>query len=256
MADGSRPIFAVCGKGGVGKTVVSALLGRALLDAGHQPLLLVDADPVGGLSAAIGERAVRTLGDVRRQVIERARSQGEDEKQRLADELDYMVLEALVERDQYGLLSIGRSDGRGCFCPVNTLLRSAIDVVTEPFAAVLIDAEAGIEQINREVTRRVTQVIAVTDGSARAAETISLIASLIGERALGVVANRGEAGALEALPEGAVPLGVFPEDDELRQLDRTGRPLWELDDRSPARRAARLLAERLLPGLGTHPCPP
>ena len=59
------PIIAVCGKGGVGKTVFSALLARALAAAGVQPLLLVDADPVGGLTSAIGERAVETLSGVR-----------------------------------------------------------------------------------------------------------------------------------------------------------------------------------------------
>lgn len=245
MAETTRPIFAVCGKGGVGKTVVSALLGRTLLDAGVRPLLLIDADPVGGLAAAVGEPVVRTLGDVRSQVIERARRRGEDEKQRLAAELDYMVLEALIERDDYGLLAIGRNTNRGCFCPVNTLLRSAIDVVADPFAAVLIDAEAGIEQINREVTRRVTQVIAVTDGSARAREALSLIVGLTGERPVGVVANRGEAAALEALPDGAVALGTLPEDDGLRQFDRQGRPLWQLDRDGAVWGAARGIARRL-----------
>lgn len=239
------PVWAICGKGGVGKTVLSALLGRALLDAGIGPLLLVDADPVGGLTAAIGERAVKTLGDVREEVLRRARLRGDDEQQRLADELDYLVLEALVERDRYGLLSIGRNRSPGCFCPVNKLLRSAIDVLSEPFAHVLIDAEAGIEQINREVTRRVTQVIAVTDGSARAAETVALIGSLTGERPLYVVANRGEEAALASLPARALGVGTLPEDDELRQFDRTGRPLWELPGSSPAARAAAAIAARL-----------
>jgi CO dehydrogenase maturation factor len=245
MTDGSPPILAVCGKGGVGKTAVSALLSRALLDAGVRPLLLVDADPVGGLTSAIGERAVKTLGDVRSEVIDRARHRGEDEKQRLADEIDYMVLEALVERDDYGLLSIGRNTNKGCFCPVNTLLRSAIDLVVHPFAAVLIDAEAGIEQINRQVTRRVSQVVVVTDGSARAADALGLIAALAGETPLGVVANRGEAAALDSLPRGAAPLGTLPEDGELRQFDRAGRPLWELSAQSPARAAARGVARLL-----------
>lgn len=245
MQKAERPVIVVCGKGGVGKTALSALLARALLDAGVRPLLLIDADPVGGLGAAIGERGDKTLGAVRERVIAAARAAGEAERERLAASLDYMVLEALCERDDYSLLSMGHNTSKGCFCPVNKLLRSAIDQVVAPFAAVLIDAEAGIEQINREVTRRVTHVIAVTDGSARSVQAVQLIAELVPAGILSVVANRGETSALVELPEGAGVLGTVPEDPALREFDRLGRPLWELDPTTPARSAAAELAREL-----------
>jgi len=65
--------MAVCGKGGVGKTVFSALFSRVLIEQGLTPLLLVDADPVGGLTSAIGEKAVNTLAGVRDRFIGEAR---------------------------------------------------------------------------------------------------------------------------------------------------------------------------------------
>jgi CO dehydrogenase maturation factor len=230
-----KPVLAICGKGGVGKTAVCALLSRVLLDAGVRPLLLVDADPVMGLTSAIGERVAKTLGTVREEVLASVR-EGEDAKQALADRLDYLVLEALEERDGYSLLAMGRKREEGCFCPVNSLLRDALDLLLGPFAAVLIDAEAGIEQVNRQVTRRTSQILLVTDGSRRAAATLALLAELRG-------ANRGA--TAEALPEGLDLAAMIPEDETLRRFDQEGRSLWDLPPDGPAMLAARRLAQAL-----------
>jgi len=240
-----KPIIAICGKGGVGKTVLCALLSRTLIDAGTKPLLLVDADPVAGLTSAIGERGrIRTLGEVREQIISTVK-QDEDAKRKVADQLDYLVLEALAERDGYSLFAMGRNERKGCYCPVNSLLRDAIDIIQRPYPAVLIDAEAGIEQINRQVTRRVSRVVVVTDGSTRSAETLALITQLIDPARITAVANRCDAPPAGPLPGGVEYLGALPEDDELRQFDREGRPLWELPADNPTLCAARAIARRL-----------
>ena len=237
-------ILALCGKGGVGKTAISALLGRAILDGQGGPVLFVDADPVGGLTLAIGETSVRNLADVRREVLAAARAaQDEGDLVRLADEVDYLLQAALLERDEYAVLSMGKREGRGCNCRVNALLRDAIDLAASPFAVVLIDAEAGIEQINRQVTRRVQRLVAITDGSVRGANTISLIAELFGPEKMFALGNRTD--DLGVLPEGVASLGCFPEDELLRSFDRTGRTLWDLPIESPARIAAAQLARDL-----------
>lgn len=241
----TKPILAVCGKGGVGKTAVSALLARAVLDHGATPLLLIDADPVTGLTQALGERAWRTLAEVRAHLIASARDSDDTAREQLARELDYLVLEALQERDGYALLAMGRTAEKGCFCPVNTLLRHAIDALAEPFAAVLIDAEAGVEQISREVTQGVTQVVVVTDGSRRSVHTLEVIVGMIGAGRVAVVENRGPAGRGGSVPEGVRRAGAVPEDAALGELDRQGRSLWELPTDNPARVAARSVAARL-----------
>ncbi len=245
MTRDEKPIIAICGKGGVGKTVLSALVSRALIDAGTNPLLLVDADPVAGLTSAIGERGrIRTLGEVREQIISTVK-QGEDAKRKVADQLDYLVLEALAERDGYSLFAMGRNERKGCYCPVNSLLRDAIDIIARPYPAVLIDAEAGIEQINRQVTRRVSRVVVVTDGSTRSAETLALITELVDPARITAVANRCDAPPEGPLPGGVQYLGALPEDDVLRQFDREGRPLWELPADNPTMKAARHIARAL-----------
>ena len=233
------PILAVCGKGGVGKTVFSALLSRVLREFGVVPLLLIDADPVGGLTAAIGENAPHTLAGVRDQFIQTARSGGKAKIARAAGQLDYFVLQALVEHHDYSLLAMGHNQEKGCFCPANNLLRSAINSLVSAFAGVVIDAEAGIEQINRDVTRRVTQIVVVVDASQRSLETLRVISEMIGASRIAVVANRVSGEVKLSLPDGLRLLGRIPENEELRQFDREGRSLWQLPSDNAALEAVR-----------------
>lgn len=236
------PVLAVCGKGGVGKTVFSALLSRVLIDAGYSPLLLVDADPVGGLTSAIGETATDTLAGVRDRFIQTARTGDKAELVNAADELDYFILKALVERGNYSLLSMGRNAEKGCFCSANKLLRTAIDSLVPSFSSMLIDAEAGIEQINRDVTGRVTQVVVVVDASQRSLDTLRTIIEMVGPGQVAVVANRVSSAEAFQLPEGIPLLGLIPENEELRDFDRAGRPLWQLPAENEALLAVRKIA--------------
>ncbi len=258
-------VLAVCGKGGVGKTAFSALLSRIFIESGVAPLLLVDADPVAGLLGAIGESTVDTLAGVRERFIATVRQGGRDAAVEAAQLLDYALLEALVERDSYALLAMGHNAGKGCFCPANRLLRSALERLLPSFSAVLLDAEAGIEQIRRDITEHVTCVIAVVDASKRSLDTLRRIADEVGPSRVAVVVNRtpspkGVPGAEPPpaperllLPEGVTWLGVVPEDDELRRFDQDGRSLWDLPADNPAVIAVREIAGALQRHLAHDP---
>ena len=126
-------------------------------------------------------------------------------------------MQALVERTDYSLLAMGRSREKGCFCPANTLLREAIDFLSDPFAAILIDAEAGLEQIQRRVTRNVTQIIAISDGSQRSRDIIKYMSEMVGHQKLVAVTNRVQQNT-QNRPYSCELLGSIPEDDILRQL--------------------------------------
>ncbi|MGK5091166.1 AAA family ATPase [Deltaproteobacteria bacterium TL4] len=240
-----QPIIAVCGKGGVGKTVLSALLSRTLIDLGIQPLLLVDADPAGGLVSVIGERSAKTLGQVRDEIIAAARGASKEGKVELAEQVDYLLLEALTERADYSLLSMGHSSKKGCYCPVNRLLREAIDLIASQFSAIVIDAEAGLEQINRQVTQRVSQVIVVVDGSIRSLETLEMISQLAPDFHIAVVANRVSELEKVQLPQNMKLVGTIPEDALLRRFDREGTSLWKLPSANPAVVAVREIVHTL-----------
>jgi CO dehydrogenase maturation factor len=224
-------VLAILGKGGAGKTVLSALIARTLLDRGEKPLLLVDADPTGGLAFAVGADTQDTVGAVREKLIKDA-SRPDIDRNSVAQQIDWMILEALQEHETFSLLSMGRTDTKGCFCPLNTILRTAIEKLAEGFKYVILDAEAGIEQVNRQVVKRVNVPVVVTDGSRRGRQAAGAIAGLLskykfGRQQPGLVLNRVE-DLLGGAPEGLDFWGTIPDDAEVRRFDQQGRSLLEL----------------------------
>jgi CO dehydrogenase maturation factor len=235
-------ILSVCGKGGVGKTTVSAVAAQALSQKDGMRTLVVDADPAGGLAVALGLQPRKTLNDVRKEIIEEVKAGGRDEKD-LAVSLDYLLAEALTERGNLALLSIGRPEDAGCYCKVNVILKDAIEGLAERFDATVIDAEAGIEQVNRKVLSSVDYVLLVSDTSAKSvkvAQTIKGVADhMIGGQGSGLLVNRArdadEAGTVERGTTLEV-LGWVPEDDTVRRFDGEELSFLELPE-CPARAA-------------------
>ncbi len=248
-------LVAVCGKGGVGKTAFTAMMSRVLTEsdkAGN--LLLIDADPANGLTIALDTQVKRTMGEVREEIIETSRKATQEEKQQLSDMIDYMVLEALTEHEKFGLLAMGRSESKGCFCPVNTILRGMIEELSQSFDTIVIDGEAGVEQINRQVMRRVDTLIIVSDATSRGLRTASLVKQMVEDEGviecgrLGLVLNRVQ-GNKALLEEAAAKVGIevfgsIPQDEQVAYFDLVGRPLTELPADSPGIEAVREIVER------------
>jgi len=248
-------LVAVCGKGGTGKTAFTALLSRELVASGRAGnLLLIDADPAMGLPIALGIEVERTMGQVREEIIETARRGKREEKLRLVDMLDYMALEALTERDDFALLAMGRTETLGCYCPVNDLLRGTIETLSRSFDTILIDGEAGLEQINRQVMRGVDTLMIVSDATSRGIQTAGLIRKMVRDdgviecERLALVFNRVQ-GNEEILERAAGEIGLevagwIPHDDAIAYHDLLGKPLCELPLDSPGRVAVREIAAR------------
>ncbi len=247
-------LIAVCGKGGVGKTAFTAMMSKVLMEsdaAGN--LLLIDADPAKGLTLALDTEVKRTMGEVREEIIETSRRATREEKQQLSDMIDYMVLEALTEHEDFGLLAMGRSESKGCFCPVNTILRGMIEELAKSFDTILIDGEAGVEQINRQVVRRVDTLIIVSDATSRGLQTASLVKRMVEDEGviecqrIGLVLNRvqgNEALVNEAAAKvGIEVLGLIPQDEQIAYFDLVGKPLTELPADSPGISAVREIVQ-------------
>jgi len=235
--DKTPRILAVCGKGGVGKTSISAMLARHFSRDPGNRVLAIDADPAIGLATALGITVGKTVDDIRNDLIRQVTSGQSADKARMLAMLDYEMFSAIEERRNLAFIAIGRPEKEGCYCQVNHILKDVIASVAGNFNYVVIDGEAGIEQVNRRVMETVTHLLLVSDASAkgiRVADTIRQVAAAaIGFERAGLILNRirdsGEYDRL-AIPPGMEPLGWLPEDDRLRDADIKGESLLDLPD--------------------------
>jgi CO dehydrogenase maturation factor len=259
-ASPTKRLIAVCGKGGTGKTALTAMMTRVLLESRKAgKLLLIDADPAMGLPNALGIKVKRTMGQVREEIIKTARGSDKEKKEKLNSMLDYMVLEALMETDRFALLAMGRTETLGCFCPVNNLLRDAIETLSKNFDTIIIDGEAGLEQINRQVMRRLDTLIVVSDATSRGVQTAGQIKKMVEKdkvievKKMGLVFNRVQ-GNDELLKQAAKDIGLqvfgyIPQDENIAHYDLVGKSILELPPESPALSAVNnVVAQHILKG--------
>ncbi len=245
-------VVAVCGKGGVGKTTVSALATRSLARQHGGKVLVVDADHAGGLGLALGLQPSTTLEQLRRATQDEAREQGLTRAE-LQASVDFQLLAAVAERGSVAFLSLGRPVGRGCYCSINKLLRESLAQLAGEFDLVWIDAEAGVEQINRDVLGAIDQLLLVSDPTAkgvRVAEVIREVAADLDRlRDVHLLVNRVRSPRdLDAVWERTeLPIiGAIPEDELVRDFDAAERSMLEMPGEAPALRAVQGALEILL----------
>ncbi len=238
-------VIAMCGKGGVGKTSLSAAIVKNLIENPENKVLAIDADPAIGLSTALGFEVDRTVDDIRNDLITRVTAGKSGDKQDMVTRLDYELFSALKEKGNLAFLAIGRPEKEGCYCQVNHILKEIIASVAQNFDYVVIDGEAGIEQVNRRVMENVSHLILVSDASARGlnvAKTIKEVSdSAIQYQKAGLIINRlKEETEIERLliPDGLDCVGWIPEDETIRQYDIKGRSILDMAV-TPGLKAAR-----------------
>ncbi len=235
MEKGKTKILAVAGKGGVGKTSIAATIVRILVEAyPDKKILAIDADPAVGLSTALGIEVETTIDDIRRAVVAAAEEGDKKSAIELLGEARYRIFDALVETDGFSFIAIGRPEAAGCYCKINTYLKEVISILSENFDYVVIDGEAGIEQINRRVMEKVTHLLLITDASRKGTQVVQTIRRVADElvmyEKLGLIANRLpslETGKL--LEMGDLPvLACIPADGTLAEFDLKGENVFYL----------------------------
>lgn len=253
MEERQTKILAVAGKGGVGKTSLAGTIVRLLTEAyPDKRILAIDADPAVGLSAVLGIEVERTIDDIRKEVIRTVEDGDTKSALELLGEAKYELLEAISEQDGYSFIAIGRPEAAGCYCKINSYLKEVIAMLSAQYDYVVIDGEAGIEQINRRVMEKVTHLILVTDASKKGCQVIQTIRKVADElvmyEKIGVVANRlPEEKVTELMDLGGLTLlSAIEADEELAAYDVKGENIFYLP------REAKIVkgAEKALRNLG------
>lgn len=238
--------IAVAGKGGTGKTTISALIIDYLARNRKGSVLAIDADPSTNLNLALGVPLADTVGDVREETATASGGGKATGGMSKWDYLDLRINEALVEERGFDLLAMGRPEGPGCYCAANNILRVSVDRLSASYDYVVIDNEAGLEHLSRRTTRDVDVLFLVSDPSLRGLIAAARVAELVDELKTTVgsvylVVNRVLGGALpEALAalvaeKGLRLAGLVPADPLVADLDARGEAITRLPLDAPSR---------------------
>lgn len=245
-------VIAVTGKGGTGKTAIAALLVKFISEKTSN-VLAVDADPDSNLPDALGVEVDKTLGDVRELFQVTRESLGTIDKESW---LEGKIFEVIYEFDNFDLLVMGRSEGEGCYCFVNNLLRSILKKFMKHYDYVIVDCEAGLEHFSRKTIESADYIIVVTDTSRKGLKTAKKIKELTKElnlkfKEIFLVGNKifgDEAKEIIkdfAKKENFVLLDLLPYDERVVELDLKGEPIINLPDDSEFAKKVRFIAEVL-----------
>lgn len=235
----SSKIIAVAGKGGVGKTSVSAAIVKALVKAyPDKKILAIDADPAVGLSTALNMDVKLTIDDIRKEIVSTVEDGETKAAIELLGEARYKIFDALVENDDFAFIAVGRPESSGCYCKINTYLKEVISILSQDFDYVVIDGEAGIEQINRRVMEKVTHLLLITDASKKGTDVIKTIKSVADElvmyEKIGAIVNRiPDESVISHVNTGDIPvLSYIKTDSNLAIFDIEGKDITSLPDDS------------------------
>lgn len=245
---------AVAGKGGTGKTTLSALLIRCLKEMDFRPILAVDADPNSTLAEALGVESGKPLAEIREEGSspEGSPASGVGRVRAVEDEIQ----RAITEADGFDLVTMGRPEGPRCYCYVNNLLRKSLGDLSRNYAAMVLDNEAGMEHLSRRTTNNVDFLVMVVNPALPAIRAARRILDLsrqlpvsIGHRVL-LVNRLGPEGAAEEIGRQLAGFDVqrladVPQDDELEHAGAVGRDVFSLPEQSPALIAVRKVVETL-----------
>lgn len=238
--------IAIGGKGGVGKTTVTALLARCLGADENSKVIAIDADPVANLAAGLGiseEEPITPIAELSDLISERtgAKPGTMGGFFTLNPKVDDIPERFSRERDGVKLLVMGtvQSGGSGCICPESTILKALMThLVLYRDEVVLMDMEAGVEHLGRATSGSVDALIVVVNPGARsrhAAHTIQKLGKDIGIKKIIVLGNRVRGEEDIELIRNSLPefefLGFIPEHDEIVNADRNGhRPFQDIKD--------------------------
>ena len=167
-----------------------------------------------------------------------------------------MFNNALIESDDFDMLVMGRTQGKGCYCYVNGVLTTQIAKYANNYSYVVVDNEAGLEHISRGLLPHVDVILLVSDCSRRGIQAVGRIAQMIKDLKLNaesvkLIVNRAPNGVLaEGIKEEIAKydldlVGVVPQDELVYEYDTEGKPSSQVPEDSPIKKALAEIVTRL-----------
>ena len=242
--------IAVAGKGGVGKTTTCGMIIDYLCKKRQGPVLVVDADANSNLNEVLGVEVETSLGQIREEMAQAELKGTIPKGMTKADYAEFKFNSALVEEDDFDMLVMGRTQGKGCYCYVNGVLKSQVDKYAKNYSYIVMDNEAGLEHVARGTLPHVETMLLISDCSRRGVQAVARIAEMIDEMGLnpgqmGLIINRAPDGVLddgikaEIEKHGLKLFGVLPQDEAVYRCDCNGEPSARLPENDPVKTALR-----------------
>ena len=248
--------IAVAGKGGVGKTTTCGMIIDYLCAKGQGPVLVVDADANSNLNEVLGVEVETSLGAIREEMAQAEMKGSIPAGMTKADYAEFKFNSALIEEDDFDMLVMGRTQGKGCYCYVNGVLKTQVDKYAKNYKYIVMDNEAGLEHVARGTLPHVDTMLLISDCSRRGIQAAARVAEMIGEMELkpgklGLIVNRAPNGVLddgvkeEIEKHGLTLLGVLPQDEGVYRCDCCGEPSAKLPGDNPVKTALKGIMQTL-----------
>ena len=249
-----KKTIAIAGKGGTGKTTISALILFWLIEHVSASILVVDADSNVNLNDLLGVKIQATVGNIREEMLAKINNlpAGMTKQQFL----EYKVQSSLAEYPDFDLLAMGRPEGPGCYCYANNLLRDILNSLKSNYDFILIDNEAGMEHLSRRTTGSIDCLLLISDPSIRGIQTAVRISTLLKELDTRVkdkflILNRNQVPVSKAAKKlikesGLTLLGSLQEDRVLLEADRNNAPLKNILSSSSAFNALGQIMKKII----------
>ena len=248
--------IAVAGKGGVGKTTTRGMLIDYLCKKNQGPVLVVDADANSNLNEVLGVEVETSLGQIREEMAQAELKGTIPKGMTKADYAEFKFNSALIEDDDFDMIVMGRTQGKGCYCYVNGVLQSQVNKYAKNYSYIVMDNEAGLEHVARGTLPHVDTMLLVSDCSRRGIQAVARIAEMIEEMDLkpgqmGLIVNRAPNGILddgvkaEIEKHGLTLLGVLPQDEGVYRCDCDGEPSAKLPESNPVKTALKSIMQSI-----------